>query len=126
MNIQTYIPDNTLNALKRRAWIIESKSSKNVAYGFDDKEFKRMLKDTMSLYPLIHNSKWTMEVDRKAFVIKFAERLKSGQFGRVFFQKFLTRFGFRLFLSKFVISETPYSEIKKLSVNDRLAKFNYV
>lgn len=31
MNIQTYIPENTLNALKRRAWIIESKSSKNVA-----------------------------------------------------------------------------------------------
>lgn len=126
MNIQTYIPDNTLNALRCKAWIIESKSSKNVAYGFDDKELKRLLKDTTSAYPLIHNSKWTMEVDRKAFVIKFAERLKSGLFGRVFFQKFMTRFGFRLFLDTLVISETPYSEIKKLSVNDRLAKFNYV
>lgn len=120
------IPKNTFNSLRKRAWLAESKSTRNTLWAVDDDGFKKALSSTGLKYPLIHFAKWRMEIDRRHFKVAFTELLPSGLFGRTFCVSRLSRDGLYNFLSQFVIDENTFAEAMKLTVDARLKKFAYV
>lgn len=120
------IPKNTFNSLRKRAWLAESKSTRNTLWAVDDDGFKKALSSTGLKYPLIHFAKWRMEIDRRHFRVTFTELLPSGLFGRVFCVARFSRYGLYDFLSQFVIDENTFAEAMKLTVDARLKKFAYV
>lgn len=119
------IPKNTFNSLRKRAWLAESKSTRNTLWAVDDNGLKKALTDVTSKYPLIHNAKWRMDIDRRNFKVAFTELLPSGLFGRKFFVTRLSREGLYNFLNQFLIDENSFAEAMKLSVDARLKKFAY-
>ena len=120
------IPKNTFNSLRKRAWLAESKSTRNTLWAVDDDGFKKALSSTGLKYPLIHFAKWRMEIDRRHFRVTFTELLPSGLFGRVFCVSRFSRYGLYDFLNQFVIDENTFAEAMKLTVDARLKKFAYV
>lgn len=120
------IPKNTFNSLRKRAWLAESKSTRNTLWAVDDDGFKKALSSTGLKYPLIHFAKWRMEIDRRHFRVMFTELRPSGLFGRVFCVSRFSRDGLYDFLSQFVIDENTFAEAMKLTVDARLKKFAYV
>lgn len=120
------IPKNTFNSLRKRAWLAESKSTRNTLWAVDDDGFKKALSSTGLKYPLIHFAKWRMEIDRRHFRVTFTELRPSGLFGRVFCVSRFSRDGLYDFLSQFVIDENTFAEAMKLTVDARLKKFAYV
>ena len=120
------IPKNTFNSLRKRAWLAESKSTRNTLWAVDDDGFKKALSSTGLKYPLIHFAKWRMEIDRRHFRVTFTELRPSGLFGRVFCVSRFSRDGLYDFLSKFVIDENTFAEAMKLTIDARLKKFAYV
>jgi len=120
------IPKNTFNSLRKRAWLAESKSTRNMLWAVDDDGFKKALSSTGLKYPLIHFAKWRMEIDRRHFRVTFTELLPSGLFGRVFCVSRFSRDGLYNFLNQFLIDENTFAEAMKLTVDARLKKFAYV
>ena len=119
------IPKNTFNSLRKRAWLAESKSTRNTLWAVDDDGFKKALSSTGLKYPLIHFAKWRMEIDRCHFRVTFTELLPSGLFGRIFHVSRLSRDGLYNFLSQFFIDEEVFPESMKLTLAERMAKFSY-
>lgn len=116
-------PANVINAMRQRVWLTNCKSERNVFFGFDDNEFRKVLINAGTKYfGLAIYAKYEINISRRKARITITNLMGKIQTWEL---KFLSRDGLNAFLSTLVLDNKTFADVRKMSIEERLARFHY-